>query len=116
MYGGLPPLGETMRVAEIVVNVGLNSLGYIPIVGTYSAIGLRVPLAVVELIAGVGLGALAVGSYANGLGNNGLGGTATKLMKEGCLNLARTAFEIVPFVSLGTCLPYDIFKNVILAH
>lgn len=117
-------IGESMNDIEDVLDntfghfeQGLNIAGYIPLVSSLSG-GLRFEYGKLEII-----GALAAAAIMciNALFNsdasekavllNKAGEVVIKYSLHGVANMVRGLFEIVPFVSLVTCLPYDLMGS-----
>lgn len=87
--------------------LGLNKLGYIPLVGTGVSY-LRSALSVVQVIAAIAISAFALYSFFAGqLMFPFYVQVASKLLGHGILNYVRQHFESQPFIPLITCLPYD---------
>ena len=93
---------------------GLNIAGYIPLVSTVSGV-LRHSYGKMEIIAGVAAGALfAIVALFNPNAQarqKGLQKAVEVMMTyslHGIANICRAWIEVVPFLSLVTCLPYDL--------
>ncbi len=96
---------------------GLNVAGYIPLVSSVSG-GIRAIMGKIEVI-----GALATAAFiaVAALFNPDAAQRHAQLSKSaeiavkyslnGVANIFRGALEIVPFLSLLTCLPYDLMGN-----
>jgi hypothetical protein len=92
---------------------GLNYAGYVPILSSFSA-PVRAGYGKIEIICGVAAAAifairalLAEGAQKEVLWNKS--DEALEYVAHGLANIIRAVFELVPFVSLVTCLPYDLF-------
>lgn len=99
----------------------LNWMGYIPVVGTFSAC-VRYSLGDAQLTVAIAIGAINyVGSVfaANEERQHDLESRAVKSLEyavHGCLNMGRAFLEFVPFVSLVTCVPYDVMGRKWLVY
>lgn len=106
---------------SVPLEKGLNIAGYIPVVGTISAV-VRATIAKVQMTVGAVMAGL------NYLGSilardpqrqQELEKRAVKSLEfvgHGVLNAIRAIFEFVPFVSLVTCLPYDLYGRKPLVY
>jgi hypothetical protein len=110
-----------MRLSELKLNdalasfeKGLNLAGYVPVLSTVSGT-LRSTYGKTLIITGVAGGALlAIVALFNSNAKsrkNGLEKAVKFLMTcslHGIANIGRSRIEMVPFLSLATCLPYDL--------
>ncbi|WP_068469449.1 hypothetical protein [Candidatus Protochlamydia phocaeensis] len=100
---------------------GLNIMGYIPIVGTFSAC-IRFTYGKMEMITGLAVSLISfTGSiFASDLQRQqALESRAIKAIEyslHGWLNMGRCFLEIIPFISLVTCLPYDLSGRKIIVY
>jgi hypothetical protein len=95
----------------------LNIAGYIPVISQVSG-PLRMALGQCEIIAGLAAAAfMAIAALFNPNAQerqhqlNKALEIAVKYTLHGGANLFRGSIELVPFFSLVTCLPYDLFGN-----
>src|SRR5262245_434433 len=94
-------ISSISRGLEKVETKILDTLGYIPVVSTFSGI-FRTKMGLVEVIVGIAtsiFGALANNQIINEFGN--------KLFVNGCANILRGSIEMIPIVNLLTLI-YDI--------
>ncbi len=96
---------------------GLNVAGYIPFVSSFSG-GVRAIMGKIEVIGALATAAImAIGALFNPNAAqrqaqlSKSGEIAVKYSWHGVANILRGALEIVPFLSLVTCLPYDLMGN-----
>lgn len=101
-------LERTLTVFE----TGLNYAGYIPIVSSFSA-PVRAGFGKIEIIGGIAAAAFfalralcAEGDEKALLWRNSE--ISLEYVAHGFANIIRAVFECIPFVSLVTCLPYDL--------
>lgn len=94
---------------------GLNYAGYVPIVSSFSAV-VRAEYGKIEIICGIAAAVffavralLAEGAQKEFLWKRSE--DSLEYVAHGFANIIRAVFECVPFVSLVTCLPYDLCKN-----
>jgi len=96
---------------------GLNIAGYVPILSSFSG-GLRAVLGKIEIIGAIAAAAImAVAALFNPDAaqrqaqlNKALQ-IAVKYSLHGAANMFRGTVESIPFVSLVTCLPYDLLGH-----
>lgn len=104
-------LDKTLATVEKFLDVA----GYIPVVSTFSG-AFRIKYGKVETVASVGLSAVsalyAVCKQDQAERARGLDRAVEVLTYSihGIANVFRGAIEMVPFLSLFTCLPYDLLK------
>jgi hypothetical protein len=102
-------LNKTLNAFE----KGLNIAGYIPVVSTFSG-SFRASYGKLEVIAAVAAAALMAvrALFLNAEDRNQELKKAVEVLVHyslhGLANIMRAALEIFPFVSLVTCLPYDL--------
>lgn len=102
-----------------VFEQGLNMAGYVPILGVSKVAGLvRINFGNAQIIASIALGALiAVAALFSKNADERQQGLhlAVTIMKtytlHGLANMGRGFIECVPYLSLVTCLPYDLMDN-----
>lgn len=105
----LQSLNQSFETVEKFLNV----LGYIPVVGSFSACA-RYSYGELQFTMAVAISAINyVGSVfaENEEKQRKLESRAVKSLEyavHGCLNMGRALLEILPLVSLATCLPYDL--------
>ncbi len=100
-----------------VVETGLNYAGYIPLVSTLSG-AIRINYGKIEVIGAIASAALiAIRAFANDSQTeraeqlNLALQVITAYSLHGIANIFRGILEMVPFLSLVTCLPYDLLKH-----
>jgi hypothetical protein len=106
-------INKTLHVSER----GLNILGYIPIVSTFSG-ALRMSYGKLEVIGAIAAAAL-IAVKALCITNSSDRDSELKKAVEvfigyalhGCANIIRGMIEVVPCFSLITCLPYDLLGH-----
>jgi hypothetical protein len=94
---------------------GLNVIGYIPVVGSMSAV-VRNHYAKIEAVAGIVFAAFAIGIHLQGNPSRAyfiIGGT---LLGHSLLNEGRSLIEMVPGLPLITTLPYDVLSTMYLGR
>lgn len=96
---------------------GLNVVGYVPLISTISS-GIRMTYGNVEVIGAIAAAAILAikalftsDSEARSELFNQSGKVLAKYSLHGLANCLRSLFESVPFLSLITCLPYDLAGN-----
>ncbi len=104
-------LDQTLGVFES----GLNVAGYVPLVSTISG-ALRVNYGKLEIIGAVAAaGIIAVKALFAGTEQYNEFNHAVEILftyaSHGAANVVRGIIEIFPFVSLATCLPYDLLGH-----
>ena len=102
---------------------GLNIAGYIPLVSTFSG-SLRISYGKVEVIGSVVAAVLtafvALCNYHDAEARQRGLGKALEILTtyslHGIANIFRGTIESVPFLSLFTCLPYDLLRSRFSYH
>jgi hypothetical protein len=102
---------------QSVVETGLNYAGYIPLVSSLSG-SLRIQYGKIEVIGAIATGALLAGQAffeQNGEERSKKLNRAVEVLTtyatHGVANIFRGILEMIPFLSLVVCLPYDLMKN-----
>ncbi|CUI16831.1 hypothetical protein PNK_1214 [Candidatus Protochlamydia naegleriophila] len=104
---------QNLNNAFETVEKCLNWMGYIPVVGTLSGCA-RYSFGELQFTMAIAIAAINyVGAVfaENEERQRNLESRTVKSLEyavHGCLNMGRAFLEIVPFVSLVTCLPYDL--------
>jgi len=108
---------KELNHVQRVVETGLNYAGYVPGVSTLSG-ALRVNYGKIEIIGAVAAAAfIAIRALVNQDAQERSAGLkkALNVMStyslHGVANIFRGILEMIPFLSLVTCLPYDLQKN-----
>lgn len=93
---------------------GLNVVGYIPFVGSFSA-SVREILGRIEFLAGIVFSTLSLVQQ-NGATKTLYLTVGLTCLGHGCLNQIRALVEVVPGVALATALPYDLYATFVLGR
>lgn len=108
---------KDLNNVQAIVETGLNYAGYVPLVSTLSG-AMRINYGKIEVIGAVASAALiAIRAFANDSQaeraeqlNLALS-VITTYSLHGIANIFRGILEMVPLLSLATCLPYDLLKH-----
>ena len=96
-----------MFIALESFEIGLNVAGYIPVLGSVTSL-VRLQYARIEAVAGAIFLLIGAAAHPSGALARLYCDIGVTLIGHAVLNLARSDFEVVPFLPLVTTLPYDI--------